>query len=106
MKVIIQEWKEFEEEIEVQFPFYFREKVDYKAKNLTQKGWEYTKVISPTEEICVKEVATSGTINSIRIEVEKLFRDKPCERRGYYFPENPISEKAWDKFLKRWIQMP
>jgi len=50
MKVIIQEWKEFEEEIEVQFPFYFREKVDYKAKNLTQKGWTYWKVISPTEK--------------------------------------------------------
>lgn len=106
MKVVIQEWKEFEEEIEVTFPFFFREKTDYKSKNLSQKGWEYTKVISPTEEICVKVVTTAGSINSTRIEVERLTRDKPCERRGYYFPENPISEKEWDKFTKRWIKIP
>lgn len=106
MVVIIQEWKEFEEEIEVQFPFFFREKVDYKSKNLIQKGWAYTKVISPTEEVCVKVRITTGPINSTTVEIERLTRDKPCERRGYYFPENPISEKAWDKFTKRWIKMP
>jgi len=106
MKVIIQEWKECEEEIEVQFPFYLREKVDYKAKNLTQKGWTYWKVISPTEEICVKMTITTGDINSTVVEIEKFTRDKPNGRKGYYFPETPIPEKEWDKFTKKWIKIP
>lgn len=106
MTIIITEHKSFEEEIEVSFPFFFREKVDYKSKNLTQKGWEYTKVISPTEEVCVKMVETSGPIRSVRVETERVTRDKPVDRRSYYFPENPISEKEWDKFVKRWIKIP
>lgn len=104
MKVIITKYKEFEEEVEVNFPIFYKEKIDVKTSKFTRRGWEYTKLISPTEEVTLAVSVQSGPWRGTRVEMEHITYDVPGNRESKYFPETPITQKEWDKVYQKWMK--